>query len=84
MARYPRFAAAVVPSYRPKPESDLGRAVVTGSSADASSPMRLFAPVDGQYRWRSEGRRHPHRPSPLPDALFADPDFALTVGAMTS
>ena len=83
-ARLMKFAAAAVPSYRPKPKSDLGRTVTTRSSADATSPTRLFVPVAGQCRWRPEGHRHPRRPSPPPDALFSDPEFVAAIIDMTT
>ena len=83
-ARLTKFTTAAVPSYRPTPKSNLGHAMATGSSTDATSPTRLFTPVAGQCRWRPEGRHHPRRTSPPPDALFPDPEFIAAIGAMSS
>ena len=58
--------------------------MATGSSADDTSPTRLSAPVAGQCRWRPEGRRHPRRTSPPPDALFSDPEFVVAIIDMTT
>ena len=83
-ARYPKFTAATFPSDIPiRSRERLADGKLHQCRHATSTTMtRSAAPIPGQCRWRPEGYCFPRRPSPPPDGLFSDPEFA--VGVMTT
>ena len=85
-ARYPKFTAATFPSDIPiRSRERLADGKLHQCRHATSTTMtRSAAPIPGQCRWRPEGYCFPRRPSPPPDALFSDSEFAAAVGVMTA